>query len=212
MRVSKAVKTATRERILRVAEGLFQDVGFTATTTRDIAERSKIAAGTLFNYFRTKGELATALLCEALSKVEPGAGERLASIDTLDEALFAHVAVAFRALAPTRRYIADVLETTMSPFAVAEPGSATDTIRARHLETVHELIVTHSPPSMPVPSFVTMHLYWTLYLGVLSFWSRDESPNQEDTLALLDQSMRLFVASLAPSPAVLQTENTNHVS
>ncbi len=212
MRVSKTVKTATRERILRVAERLFQDVGFTATTTRDIAGKAKIAAGTLFNYFRTKEELATALLCEALSKAEPVALDRLASVETLDEALFAHVAVAFRALAPTRRFMADVLETTMSPFAVAEPGSATDTIRSRHLETVQALIVTHAPPSMPAPSFVTLHLYWTLYLGVLSYWSRDESPNQEDTLVLLDQSMRLFVASLVPEPAALQTEKMNHAS
>jgi hypothetical protein len=46
------------------------------------------------------------------------------------------------------------------------------------------------------PSFVAMHLYWTLYLGILSFWTQDQSPNQEDTLVLLDQSMRLFADSL----------------
>ncbi len=44
---------------------------------------------------------------------------------------------------------------------------------------------------------MNMHLYWTLYLGVLSFWAADESPNQEDTLVVLDQSMRLFVGSLS---------------
>ena len=41
---------------------------------------------------------------------------------------------------------------------------------------------------------MAMHLYWTLYLGVLAFWSRDESPNQEETLVILDQSLRLFVS------------------
>lgn len=60
-----------------------------------------------------------------------------------------------------------------------------------------------SPPLMSdgrasaEPSAVTLHLYWTLYLGVLAFWSGDDSENQQETLALLDQSTRLFVASLA---------------
>jgi AcrR family transcriptional regulator len=39
-------------------------------------------------------------------------------------------------------------------------------------------------------------LYWTLYLGVLAYWATDVSPKQEDTMALLDQSLKLFVASL----------------
>jgi hypothetical protein len=41
-----------------------------------------------------------------------------------------------------------------------------------------------------------MQLYWTLYLGVLAYWATDVSPKQEDTMALLDQSLKLFVASL----------------
>ena len=41
-----------------------------------------------------------------------------------------------------------------------------------------------------------LHLYWTLYLGVLAFWSRDESENQEDTLLVLDRSMHLFAQTV----------------
>ena len=33
---------------------------------------------------------------------------------------------------------------------------------------------------------VALQMYWTLYLGVLSFWTNDKSPKQEDTLALED--------------------------
>ena len=39
-------------------------------------------------------------------------------------------------------------------------------------------------------------MYWTLYTGVLAFWAGDKSPKQEDTLALLDQSLAMFVAWL----------------
>jgi hypothetical protein len=36
-------------------------------------------------------------------------------------------------------------------------------------------------------------MYWTLYTGVLAFWAGDKSPKQEDTLALIDQSLAMFV-------------------
>ena len=41
-----------------------------------------------------------------------------------------------------------------------------------------------------------MHLYWTLYTGVLAFWAGDGSPKQEDTLALLDDSISMFAGWL----------------
>jgi hypothetical protein len=43
---------------------------------------------------------------------------------------------------------------------------------------------------------VAWQLYWTLYTGVLAFWAEDASPKQEDTLALLDQSLQMFVGWL----------------
>jgi hypothetical protein len=48
-----------------------------------------------------------------------------------------------------------------------------------------------------------MQLYWTLYLGVLAYWATDVSPQQEDTLALLDQSLKLFVAPLGEEASPL---------
>jgi hypothetical protein len=47
-----------------------------------------------------------------------------------------------------------------------------------------------------------MQVYWTLYLGVFAYWAADESPHQEDTMALLDHSLRLFAGSLAGSKGV----------
>ena len=43
---------------------------------------------------------------------------------------------------------------------------------------------------------VALQLYWTLYTGVLMFWAKDRSPKQEDTLALIDHSVAMFVAWL----------------
>jgi hypothetical protein len=47
-------------------------------------------------------------------------------------------------------------------------------------------------------SSIALQLYWTLFTGVLAFWAKDSSPRQEDTLALLDQSLSMFACWLTP--------------
>src|SRR3954463_7568943 len=48
----------TKQQILKAALELFSKKGFYNTTTKQISDRAKIAEGTLFNYFRTKEDLA----------------------------------------------------------------------------------------------------------------------------------------------------------
>jgi len=197
MRVTADVKAKTRERIMDAARNLFSEKGFAETTTRDLAEAAGIAAGTVFNYFPTKEALAMTIVVDALDVAATEFAGRLRGDETLDEALFAHVAVGLRHLAPYRNYVGEVLETALSPFAkdaVCEQGRQ---FRVGHLETVQKLIASHGTLGARVPTTTTMHLYWTLYLGVLAFWAADDSSKQEDTLVVLDQSMRLFVGSLS---------------
>ena len=202
MRVTAQTKEETRSRIVAAARNLFSSKGFGNTTTRDLAATAKIATGTLFNYFPTKESLALTLLDEALEAGSSVFRDELNGDESLEEALFAHIVAGLRQLRPHRTYVADVLEATMTPFNVSAPNSPAERIRTRHLETVEELIRTHEPADGPGASFVSIHVYWSLYLGILAFWSREPSPNQEDTLVLVDQSMRLFVASLT-------TDHTN---
>jgi AcrR family transcriptional regulator len=197
MRVTAEQKRQTRERILGCARKLFNDNGFEQTTTRDIAEAAGIAAGTMFNYFPTKDALAMTIVEEALDEAAAEFLSRLRGDETLDEALFAQVAIGLRHLAPHRGYVGGILETVLSPFVREAACEQAQRFRVGHLETVRGLMLSHGPADMGAPNGMTMHLYWTLYLGVLSFWAADESPNQEDTLVALDQSMRLFVGSLS---------------
>ena len=66
-------------------------------------------------------------------------------------------------------------------------------LRLSHLETVARLSKKRGAIEL---SPVALQLYWTLYTGVLMFWAQDRSPKQEDTLALLDQSLAMFVGWL----------------
>jgi AcrR family transcriptional regulator len=201
MRVTAKRKRETRRTIVECARKLFHDKGFEQTTTRDLAEAAGIAAGTLFNYFPTKEALAMTIVCDALDDASAEFENRLRGDEGLDEALFAHVAVGLRHLDPHRGYVGEVLETALSPFARDAACEQAQQLRVNHLETVGKLITSRGLPASAIPGVMTMHLYWTLYLGVLAFWAADESPNREDTLVVLDQSMRLFSRSLSSEQA-----------
>ncbi len=209
MKISRRAKAERRAEILETARRLFCSRGFDATTTRDLAEKTRIATGTLFNYFESKEALAVELLAEALEAGRADFLARQRGGEDLAEVLFLHVITGLRRLEPYRGFVGAVLETALSPFAAGGRSGVSkvgDALRASHLEVVDEIVASHSPAPNQAgisgkSNFVSLHLYWTLYLGVLSFWTGDDSPNQEDTLAVLDESLHLFAHSLARGPA-----------
>ena len=194
MRITEEAKNETRQRILQAATSLFKSEGWQKTTTRSIAIAAEIATGTLFNYFPTKEAIAAALIAEALKRASEGIPARQAGENLLEANLFTFIWSGLRNLREFRKFLAPACETIFSPLARPSPGSPGDAIRVDHLEMVDEIVTYHGFPGPR--SAVAVQLYWTLYLGVLAFWAADDSPGQEDTLALLDQSLRLFVLSL----------------
>lgn len=194
MRISAEAKRATRSRILEAARLLFDRGGFEAATTRDLASAAGIATGTLFNYFTTKDEIVLAFVAEALEQAHHELEGRRRG-ESLEEDLFALIATELRWLKPHRGYVRPVLETALCPLAHAGTRPEGEAIRAEHLELAGQLIAGRRD-GKPLSS-VTLNLYWTLYTGVLAFWASDRSPNQEETLAVLDHYLRAFAGSLA---------------
>ena len=203
MRVNPKVKLATERAIRTSARKLFLRKGLAGTNTREIAVAAKVAAGTVFNYFPSKEALAVSIAAEAFDTGRALAQERTLAAEsrprTLDEHLFALIACDLRALQPIRPFIAEVLESALSPFATGDITPEAAAIRAERLEDAAEGLARFGLGD--AASAAVMHLYWSLYLGVLSFWSADASPNQEDSLALLDRAVRMFVAALQPAGA-----------
>lgn len=52
-------KNEARSKILSAAHELLMEKGYDVTTTDEVADRAGIAAGTLYNYFKSKAELFT---------------------------------------------------------------------------------------------------------------------------------------------------------
>jgi AcrR family transcriptional regulator len=198
MRITPQVKLETRQRILEAAARILAAQGWEGATTRDISAAAGVGTGTIFNYFETKEAIAAALIeqawNEALGKFQ---GSRTGG-ESLEEDLFSLIWTALKALRRFRRFLASAAEVVFSPLVRSKAASSGDTIRVRHLEAVEQIAQAHGVPG-PLPA-VTVQLYWTLFLGVFVYWAADRSAHQEDTLALLDQSLKLFLAAL-PKPS-----------
>ncbi len=189
MRVTAETREATRQAILDSARTLFRSQGFDSTTTRDIALQAKIATGTLFNYFPTKEAIVMQMVEEGMQRAATYFPKRRREQATVEEDLFLLVSTTLRHLKPLRKFLRPTIETTFSPAAIDLPEA-----RVQHLEQMVALLADHGFQEPPSATQLTM--YWMLYVGVLSFWTSDRSPKQEDTLALLDQSVNMFAAWL----------------
>jgi AcrR family transcriptional regulator len=185
MRVSAETKVETRQRILGAAQQLFASGDFATSTTRDIADRAGIATGTLFNYFPSKEAVLASLAAEAVAGLQDFDSDES---DAFEEELFAFVAAGLKKLKPLRKHLPVLLETTLSPLAASTPEG--QMLRGAHLDTVARLTKKWG---LGEPSSLALQMYWTLYAGLLAFWAGDKSPKQEDTLALLDSSLSMFV-------------------
>lgn len=64
-------KAQNRQAILRAAREVFGELGYEAVTVRDIIRRTGLAAGTFYNYYRSKEEVFTALADEGARRFSP---------------------------------------------------------------------------------------------------------------------------------------------
>jgi AcrR family transcriptional regulator len=192
MRVTAETKAETRQQILAAARQLFAAGGYEASTTRGIADAAGIANGTLFNYFATKEAILASLAAEAVAAVHSDFGNNTPDGESLEEDLFALVAAGMRKLKPLRKHLPALLETELNPL-VAAPTDVACVLRIAHLEAVCRLAKKHGQGEL---SSMALQLYWTLYTGALMYWAHDRSPKQEDTLALLDESLAMFAGWL----------------
>ena len=64
-------KAANRQAILDAARAVFAELGYEATTVRDIIRRTDLASGTFYNYFKSKDEIVQALADDGVRRFRP---------------------------------------------------------------------------------------------------------------------------------------------
>jgi AcrR family transcriptional regulator len=192
-------KEAIRKRIVTAALTLFQTKGFDATTTKAIARKAGIAEGTVFNYFRTKEDIALHFfeqeVDQAMASVRDNPRLRKAP---LEEKLFALVHSQLEYLAPYEKFIGAAFIHALKPASPLGIFShRAQELRHRYVGFVQELMAESLPGKRQNPlAFLAPEVFWIYYLGALLYWLHDESPGKQNTLAFLDRSLAVGVSVL----------------
>jgi AcrR family transcriptional regulator len=77
-------KTANRQAILAAARRVFGELGYDATTVRDIIRGTELASGTFYNYFKSKEEVFEALQDDSAHRFRPLLREQCERADTFE--------------------------------------------------------------------------------------------------------------------------------
>lgn len=78
-------KASNRQAILNAARKVFSDLGYGATSVRDIIRGTGLASGTFYNYFKSKEEVFEALMDERALRARPRLREERQRAKTLEE-------------------------------------------------------------------------------------------------------------------------------
>src|SRR3989454_7035729 len=192
-------KAAIRKRIVTAALSLFQSKGFDATTTKAIARKAGIAEGAVFNYFRTKEDIALHFfeqeVDQAIASVRDNLRLRKAP---LEEKLFALVHSQLEFLAPYEKFIGAAFIHALKPACPLGIFShRAQELRHRYVGFVQELLDESLPKNQYSSlTFLAPEVFWIYYLGALLYWLHDSSPGKENTLAFLDRSLSIGISVL----------------
>jgi AcrR family transcriptional regulator len=78
-------KVNNRKSILKAARQTFAELGYGATTVRDIIRRTELASGTFYNYFQSKEEVFQALMDANALEIRPRLRETRAQAETFED-------------------------------------------------------------------------------------------------------------------------------
>jgi AcrR family transcriptional regulator len=184
----------TRLAILRAALGLFSKKGFFRTPTKEISRRAGIAEGTLFNYFRTKEDLALYFFEQEVAALmewhRRDSGLRRAP---LPEQLFAVLHHHLRRIEPYQDFIGAVYLRALQPVSRLSPLSLdSQEINLRYLRFIRGILEeAERRGEIPRVGDIGAYVFVLFHLAVITYWLHDRSRKKENTLALLDRGLSL---------------------
>jgi len=185
-------KEDTKQRILRAALDLFKEKGFEGTTTKEISKKSGIAEGTLFNYFKTKEDLALYFLQkETEDLIKWFRAETRLQKAPLPEKLFAIIHRQLEYIEPYEDFIGAVLYRSLQPTSSLSPLSfESQELRLKYLRFIRE-VLAEAEERREIPPLGGLGAYAVglFYIGIVTHWLHDGSRGKQKTLALLDRAL-----------------------
>lgn len=191
-----ANKEQTKESILKEALTLFRKKGLEGTTTKEISRKAGIAEGTLFNYFKTKDDIALYFFEKETEFVIAWYQKQKNLQEApLEEKLFAVIQKQLEYLATYESFIGAVIFRAFQPASKLSPLSVeSQYLQSRYLKFIGEIVEADKGYQPGPLSVFGPHVFWMFYMGVLMHWLRDESKHKESTLAFLDRGLKIGIA------------------
>jgi AcrR family transcriptional regulator len=187
-------KEQTKEKILAAALELFRKNGLEGTTTKQISKMAGIAEGTLFNYFKTKEDLALFFFQKETSDLIAWYGKQAAlQRAPLPEKLFAIIHRQLEYIAPYEEFIGAVFFRSLQPSSKLSPLSfESQELRLKYLRFVRSVLVeAEEKKEIPPMGDLGAYAVGLFYIGIVTHWLHDTSRGKQKTLALLDRSLTL---------------------
>ena len=187
-------KEKTKEKILAAALELFRENGLDGTTTKQISQKAGIAEGTLFNYFKTKEDLALFFFQkETHDLVEWFGKEARLQRMPLPEKLFAILRRQLEYIAPYEDFIGAVFFRSLQPHSKLSALSLeSQELRLKYLHFLREVLAqAEDKKEIPAVGDLGAYAVGLFYIGIVTHWLHDTSRGKHKTLALLDRSLNL---------------------
>jgi AcrR family transcriptional regulator len=187
-------KEQTKERILAAALESFCEHGLEGTTTRQISKKAGIAEGTLFNYFKTKEDLALYFFQKETSDLIKWfrSQSQLANAP-LPEKLFAIVHRQLEYIEPYEDFIGAVFYRALQPTSALSPLSfESQELRLQYLRFIRGILAdAEKKREIPPLGDLGAYGFGLFYMGIVTHWLHDTSRGKQKTLALLDRALSL---------------------
>jgi AcrR family transcriptional regulator len=185
-------KEATKRRILAAALQLFKEKGLEGTTTKEISEKAGIAEGTLFNYFKTKEDLALYFFQkETEDLIRWYRAEKRLEKSPLAEKLFAIMHRQLEYIEPYEDFIGAVFYRSLQPTSRLSPLSLeSQELRLKYLRFIREILLeAEEKGEIPPLGGLGAYAVGLFYLGLVTHWLHDHSRGKQKTTALLDRAL-----------------------
>ncbi len=185
-------KERTKRHILEAALTLFRKRGFYETTTKEISKKAKIAEGTLFNYFRTKEDLALYFFeTEIHSLIAWFENESRLEDAPITERLFAVVYHHLEQISPYEDFIGAVYLRALQPVSKLNPLNLdSQHLNLLYLRFIKEIFSqAEEKEEIPPVGDLGAYAFGIFHMAMISYWLHDQSDGKENTLALLDRAL-----------------------
>jgi len=185
-------KDETKRRILKAALELFKGKGLEGTTTKEISKKAGIAEGTLFNYFKTKEDLALYFFQkETEDVIEWFRAEKRLRKAPLAEKLFAIIHRQLEYIEPYEDFIGAVFYRSLQPSSSLSPLSfESQELRLKYLRFIRGILAeAEEKQEIPRVGGLGAYAVGLFYMGIVTHWLHDGSRGKQKTLALLDRAL-----------------------